>query len=259
MREEVKMKIEEYLFAMKKRCSRRKYKDVPIDLKYVKQLEDNIALYNKESGLNMKLIIGNGGKLFDGFRKSYGLFVGVQNYIAMIGSKTLLNRMEKVGRFGEKIILEATAMGLSTCWVGTSYDKNAAKELCEGNEVLDCVIAVGYSDEKHSLKERMMEYGMHRQNKSKEALIEAEEPMPEWFNHGMNAVYLAPTARNLRPFIFKYTDGQVTASITVPTETAMIDLGIAKLHFELGARVGSWDYGNGSHYYFDDKRKDSDI
>ena len=105
----------------------------------------------------------------------------------------------------------------------------------------------------------MMEYGMHRQNKSKKALIEAEEPVPEWFKQGMDSVYLAPTARNLRPFVFKYKDGQVTASITLPTETAIIDLGIAKLHFELGARVGSWDYGNGSHYYFDDKRKDSDI
>ena len=253
------MKIEEYLSAMKKRCSRRKYTNRPIDSKYVQQLEDSIALYNKESGLNIKLVIGSGAELFSGFRKSYGLFVGVQNYIAMIGSKTLLNRMEKVGRFGEKIILEATAMGLSTCWVGTSYDKNAAKELCEGNEELDCVIAVGYSDEKHSLKERMMEYGTHRQNKSKEALIESEEHVPEWFKQGMDAVYLAPTARNLRPFVFEYKDGQVTASTTVPTETAMIDLGIAKLHFELGARVGSWDYGNGSHYYFDDKWKDSDI
>lgn len=253
------MKIEEYLSAMKKRCSRRKYTNRPIDSKYVQQLEDSIALYNKESGLNIKLVIGSGAELFSGFRKSYGLFVGVQNYIAMIGSKTLPNRMEKVGRFGEKIILEATAMGLSTCWVGTSYDKNAAKELCEGNEELDCVIAVGYSDEKHSLKERMMEYGMHRQNKSKEALIEAEEHVPEWFKQGMDAVYLAPTARNLRPFVFEYKDGQVTASTTVPTETAMIDLGIAKLHFELGARVGSWDYGNGSHYYFDDKWKDGDI
>jgi len=253
------MKIEEYLSAMKKRCSRRKYTNRPIDSKYVQQLEDSIALYNKESGLNIKLVIGSGAELFSGFRKSYGLFVGVQNYIAMIGSKTLPNRMEKVGRFGEKIILEATAMGLSTCWVGTSYDKNAAKELCEGNEELDCVIAVGYSDERHSLKERMMEYGTHRQNKSKEALIEAEEHVPEWFKQGMDAVYLAPTARNLRPFVFEYKDGQVTASITNPTETAMIDLGIAKLHFELGARVGSWDYGNGSHYYFDDKWKDSDI
>ena len=253
------MKIEEYLSAMKKRCSRRKYTNRPIDSKYVQQLEDSIALYNKESGLNIKLVIGSGAELFSGFRKSYGLFVGVQNYIAMIGSKTLLNRMEKVGRFGEKIILEATAMGLSTCWVGTSYDKNAAKELCEGNEELDCVIAVGYSDEKHSLKERMMEYGTHRQNKSKEALIEAEEHVPEWFKQGIDAVYLAPTARNLRPFVFEYKDGQVTASTTVPTETAMIDLGIAKLHFELGARVGSWDYGNGSHYYFDDKWYDSDI
>ena len=253
------MKIEEYLSAMKKRCSRRKYTNRPIDSKYVQQLEDSIALHNKESGLNIKLVIGSGAELFSGFRKSYGLFVGVQNYIAMIGSKTLPNRMEKVGRFGEKIILEATAMGLSTCWVGTSYDKNAAKELCEGNEELDCVIAVGYSDEKHSLKERMMEYGTHRQNKSKEALIEAEEHVPEWFKQGMDAVYLAPTARNLRPFVFEYKDGQVTASITNPTETAMIDLGIAKLHFELGARVGSWDYGNGSHYYFDDKWKDGDI
>ena len=253
------MKIEEYLSAMKKRCSRRKYTNRPIDSKYVQQLEDSIALYNKESGLNIKLVIGSGAELFNGFRKSYGLFVGVQNYIAMIGNKDLPDRMEKVGRYGEKIILEATAMGLSTCWVGTSYDKNAAKELCEGNEELDCVIAVGYSDEKHSLKERMMEYGTHRQNKSKEALIEAEEHVPEWFKQGMDAVYLAPTARNLRPFVFEYKDGQVTASTTVPTETAMIDLGIAKLHFELGARVGSWDYGNGSHYYFDDKWKDSDI
>ena len=253
------MKIEEYLSAIKKRCSRRKYTNRPIDSKYVQQLEDSIALYNKESGLNIKLVIGSGAELFNGFRKSYGLFVGVQNYIAMIGSKDLPNRMEKVGRFGEKIILEATAMRLSTCWVGTSYDKKAAATLCSANDTLDCVIAIGYSDKKHSLKERMMEYGMHRQNKAKKTLTEAEEPVPEWFKQGMDAVYLAPTARNLRPFVFKYKDGQVTASITNPTETAMIDLGIAKLHFELGARVGSWDYGNGGHYYFDDKRKDSDI
>ena len=252
------MKIEEYLSAMKKRCSRRKYINRTIDPKYVKQLEDNLTLYNKESGLNIKLVIGSGAELFNGFRKSYGLFVGVQNYIAMIGSKELPERMEKVGRFGEKIILEATAMGLSTCWVGTSYDKKAAATLCSANDALDCVIAIGYSDKKHSLKERMMEYGMHRQNKAKKTLTEAEDPVPEWFKQGMDAVYLAPTARNLRPFVFKYKDGQVTAFITNPTETAMIDLGIAKLHFELGAGGGSWEYGNGGHYYFDDKRKESD-
>ena len=73
------MKIEEYLSAIKKRCSRRKYTNRPIDSKYVQQLEDSIALYNKESGLNIKLVIGSGAELFNGFRKSYGLFVGVQN------------------------------------------------------------------------------------------------------------------------------------------------------------------------------------
>lgn len=252
------MEIEKYLSAMKKRCSRRKYTDKPIDSKLVKQLEESITLSNKLSGLNMKLIIGNGRELFDGFKKSYGLFVGVQNYIAMIGSKELPNRMEKVGRFGEKIILEATAMGLSTCWVGTSYDKKTATTLCKENETLDCVIAIGYSDKKHSLKERMMAYGMHWQNKKKQELMDAKEPVTEWFLRGMDAVYLAPTAKNLRPFIFRYKDGHVTAHITASDETTMIDLGIAKLHFELGAGGGSWEYGNGGHYYLADKEKESD-
>ena len=96
--------------------------------------------------------------------------------------------------FGEKIILEATAMRLSTCWVGTSYDKKAAATLCSANDTLDCVIAIGHSDENHSLKERMMEYGMHRHDKTKESLSESEAPVPEWFRLGMDAVYLAPTA-----------------------------------------------------------------
>lgn len=229
------MKNDKYLYAMKKRCSRRKYTNRLIEPRDVEQIEDNIASYNKESGLNIKLVTEKGSELFKGFRKSYGLFVGVQNYIAMIGRNDLSNRMEKVGRFGEKLILEATAMGLSTCWVGTSYDQKTAARLCRENETLDCVIAIGYSDKKHSL---------------------VEEPVPEWFNQGMDAVYFAPTARNLRPFVFKYKDGQVTAFTTVSTETAMIDLGIAKLHFELGAGGGSWEYGNNGYYYFDDKRKE---
>ena len=97
------MEIKTYLSAMKKRCSRRKYTDRPIESKCLKQLEDSIALYNRKSGLNMKLIVGNGGEIFNEFRKSYGLFVGVQNYIAMIGFDDLPDRMEKVGRFGEKM------------------------------------------------------------------------------------------------------------------------------------------------------------
>ena len=58
------MKIEEYLSAMKKRCSRRRYINRPMDPKCVKQLEDSIVLCSRESGLNIKLVIGKGGELF---------------------------------------------------------------------------------------------------------------------------------------------------------------------------------------------------
>ena len=50
----------------------------------------------------------------------------------------------------------------------------------------------------------------------------------------------------------------MTAHITVSDETTRIDLGIAKLHFELGAGGGSWEYGNGGRYYLADKEKESD-
>ena len=243
------MKMNEYLTAMKKRRSRRKYENIPIDSQCVKNLRESIDLYNEISGLKMKLVIGGGDELFDGFRKSYGLFVGVQNYIAVISDANVSDRMEKEGRFGEKLVLEATSMGMSTCWVGTNYDRTSAMKLCGENDMLDCVIAIGYSDEKHSLKERMMEYGMKKQNKTIESLIEADSHVPEWFQRGMNAVYLAPTARNLRPFVFKYENGEVSAFCTGQTDTAMIDLGIAKLHFELGAGEGTWEYGSGGRYH----------
>ena len=54
------------------------------------------VFWDKESGLNIKLVTEKGSELFKGFRKSYSLFVGVQNYIAMIGRNDLSNRIEKV-------------------------------------------------------------------------------------------------------------------------------------------------------------------
>jgi hypothetical protein len=196
----------------------------------------------------MKLVIGSGGELFDGFKKSYGMFVGVKNYIALIGRADDPDRMEKEGYFGERLILEATDMGLSTCWVGTNYDKNAAGALQGSGEVLDLVIAIGYTEEKHSLKERFMENNMKKSGKDRGSLCEITGEAPDWFLRGMDAVERAPSARNRMPFLFRWQDGRVTAHTTQQTERVMVDLGIAKLHFEIGADGGRWDLGDGAAY-----------
>lgn len=43
--------------------------------------------------------------------------------------------------------------------------------------------------------------------------------------------------------------GKVTAEITKASDCAMIDLGIAKLHFEIGAGGGTWEYGSPSSFH----------
>ena len=238
----------DYLSAIQKRCSRRKYAARPIDGKKASLLQESIAAYNKASELNMKLILGSGGELFDGFKRSYGLFVGAKNYIAMIGEADDLNRMEKEGYYGERLVLEATSMGLSTCWVGTSYDKGACDKLLASGEVLDCVIAIGYTEGKHSLKERFMENNMRKKDRGRGSLSEITGEPPEWFLRGMAAVERAPSARNLMPFTFRWQDGAVTAHTTQQAERVMVDLGIAKLHFEIGSGGGHWEYGDGAAY-----------
>ena len=239
----------DYLSAIQRRCSRRKYTAFPVEREKAEALRRSIASCNETSGLNMKLILGSGGELFDGFKRSYGLFVGVKNYIAMIGRTDDPDRMEKEGYYGERLVLEATNMGLSTCWVGTSYDKGVCGKLLAPGETLDLVIAVGYTEEKHSMKERFMENNMRKSGKNRGSLCEITGEAPDWFLRGMDAVAKAPSARNLMPFVFRWRDGKATAHTTQQAERVMVDMGIAKLHFEIGAGSGLWDLGDGAAFH----------
>ena len=239
----------DYLSAIPRRCSRRKYTAAPIEEEKAQALRRSMETCNEASGLNMKLILGTGGELFDGFRRSYGLFVGVRNYIALIGRTDDPDRMEKEGCYGERLVLEATHMGLSTCWVGTSYDKGACDKLLAPGETLDLVIAIGYTEEKHSLKERFMENNMRKSGKDRGSLCAITGEAPDWFLRGMDAVSKAPSARNLTPFVFRWRDGKATAHTTQQTERVMVDLGIAKLHFEIGAGGGRWELGDGAVFH----------
>jgi nitroreductase len=177
------------------------------------------------------------------------MFSGEQNNLALVGKSTDKKRMEKEGYFGEKLVLEATEMGLSTCWVGPNYDKASCACDVGNDETLDCVIAIGYAEEKHSLRERFMESVTHRKSKAIEQLMACDVPSPPaWFTEGMEAVQKAPSARNLQPVLFSYQNGVVAAGVQGNAERIMIDLGIAKLHFEIGASAGRWNWGDGATY-----------
>ncbi len=208
--------------AIKERHSVRAYTDKKIEGEVLFALENKIAEINGESGLNVQLVL-NEEKAFGGRMAHYGKFSGVKNYIAMVGKKGA-DLSEKVGYYGQKLVLFAQTLGLNTCWVALTYKKVKTAYKIEEGEKLALVIAIGYGATQ----------GVPHKSKSINAVSNAGEYSPEWFVNGVKAALLAPTATNQQKFFFTLNDGEVTVKPGLGFY-AKVDLGIVKYHFELGS------------------------
>lgn len=208
--------------AMAQRHSVRSYNDKKIEGEVKEKLEQEIKACNKESGLHLQLVL-NEPKAFDGFMAHYGKFSGVMNYIAMIGPKGK-DLEEKVGYYGERLVLYAQQLGLNTCWVAMTYSKIKSAFVVNPGERLCLVIAIGYGSSE----------GTAHRSKAESEVSAAEGKPPAWFIEGVKASLLAPTAMNQQKYKFTLNGNRVLAEAGKGFYTR-IDLGIAKYHFELGA------------------------
>lgn len=217
------------LEAIKKRHSVRSYTTKEIDHNIADELKEYIDKCNKKSGLNMQLFL-NEPKAFDSFMAHYGSFKNVNNYIALVGTKSK-NFEELCGYWGEKIVLKATQLGLSTCWVALTFSRGKSPCRIEKGEKLCCVISLGYGATE----------GVPHKNKPMESLCKADGDMPEWFKNGMNAAMLAPTAMNQQKFHMTLDGNAVTAKAGLGFYSK-VDLGIVKCHFEIGTSGAEWKW-----------------
>lgn len=232
--------------AIQVRTSRRTYLETPISEDKVKRLEEKINEVNKPGRLGLKLILKE-PSAFNKFRKTYGMFKGVQNYILLIG-KTEPDVKEKLGYYGEQLVLLATRLGLGTCWVGGTFDRSIGSAYLKADETFCGVILLGNVEEEKSWKERLISKVTHRKTKAIEEMMKAEGEVPEWFLSGMKAVQKAPSAVNAQPVTFTYQQGIVSAYASGKLGHEKIDLGIAKLHFEIGAGGGTWELKDKGKY-----------
>lgn len=218
------------------RRSRRAYIPEALDASTTEQLQALAEEYSRAGNIRMELAFNN-GVAFNGLRKGYGLFSGVEHYAGLIAEKGDTEAIERLGYYGELFMLRAVALGLGTCWVGGFSRKDCPFALT-GGEMVVCAITFGHTQEQNSLRERLIHGVTHRKTKSIEEMYQAEGPVPDWFLAGMRAVQKAPSAVNRQPVVFTYKEGKVTAAIPDITNTgAVVDMGIAKLHFELGSGV----------------------
>jgi len=228
------------LEAIKIRTSRRKYLAQPLLPKQLEQFENLIAEYNQIGGFRIELIQNN-GEAFAGFTRSYGMLDGVQHYFGFIAKDDDLHADEKIGYYGELLVLHATMLGLGTCWVGGTFSKSKTPFVLTAKERLACLITVGAVPDQPQGKEKLIYKLTHRKTKVITDMYTSDDTPPLWFMSGMEAVAKAPSAMNKQPVVFNYEQEHVWATVPeINKYLVAFDLGIAKLHFELGADGGAW-------------------
>ena len=233
--------------AIEARHSVRAYKDQPLSEEIVKVLEDEIVKLNREGQLHIQLIC-NEPKAFQGTLAKYGKFRNANNYLVMAGEKAE-DLDERVGYYGEHLVLLAQTLGLNTCWVGLSYSKVPGTYVLGEDEKIVCYIAIGYGETQgggHKIKtvEQVSRSAVRTLGSSKNV----SDITPSWFKKGVEAALLAPTAVNQQKFSFEYV-GMSNNRHQVRAKRGFsmigytkIDLGIAKYHFEIGAGKDNFEW-----------------
>ncbi len=223
--------------AIEARHSVRAYKEQPLAADAVEVLQKQIRELNLKGQLHMQLIM-NEPKAFQGKLAKYGKFRGVTNYIVMAGPKSD-DLDERIGYYGEHLVLLAQTLGMNTCWVGLSYSKVPGTYVLNEGEVIRAYIAIGYGETQ----------GVSHKIKRPDQVGTAGEQVPGWFTKGIEAALLAPTAVNQQKFFFEYipaSDDQ-PARVLAKRQFSLIgftrmDLGIAKCHFEIGTGKENFEW-----------------
>ena len=220
------MTIQEAIVA---RHSVRQYQEKPIEADIINRLNEEIAICNREGGLHIQLVLDEPNAFVGGMVK-YGSFKEVRNYLAMVAPK---GADEKVGYYGERIVLLAQTLGLNSCWVGMSVGKQPDRYVIADGEKLHCVVALGYG------ATQGVQHPMRPMEKflGPQAARLQRDTMPDWFRRGMEASILAPTAVHQQKFEFDLTDDHTVAARARFSMVgwAKLDLGMVKYNFKVAA------------------------
>ena len=226
--------------SIKNRTSVREFSDT-VDQKTFTELKKFAAGLNNDEA---RLVLRSKDGVLKSIFLAYGRVAGTKGFAAVItkkGSKYM------GGYIGEAFVLECTARGIATCWLGASYKKSKVREFVDikEDETLACIIAFGFYDGKVK----------HTKKKSIEQLTglnaAAFSALPAWQQEAVNCARLSPSALNKQPWELDIKEDSIEL-INNSNNWGFggVDCGIAMLHLELGAEFrgvfGEWKFKDGA-------------
>ena len=237
------------------RRSRRRYDESELEPDEIARLESVCTGFKPFPQARTDLVTESPDRILKGAVGHYGKVKGAPALIAFTGDMEDPYIQEKVGYLGEGIILEATAMGLATCWVGGFFRPKVAASVVRTvkNEKVLAVTPVGRAVARPTREEIIMTgFGRNHRRKplSETATGLEQKDWPQWIKASLEAARIAPSAINRQPWRF-YVE---TNSITVSVDnrglsfgiSKRLDCGIAMLHLEVAALDsgvrGTWEF-----------------
>ena len=183
---------------------------------------------------------------------TYGVIKNPQFFIVGMINKDKGNLVD-FGYSCEKIILDLTTKDIGTCWLGGTFNKSmfAKYARCLDDEVIPCVVALGYSAPRKSPTDRLIRLmaASHKrkawdtlffQNNFKDvAALENQN-----YQQALEMVRLAPSASNKQPWrilcenncFHFYLERNPTYKKLIDflnlSDLQLVDMGIAMCHLE---------------------------
>jgi len=246
-------RLEAWFAAASVRRSRRAYDGTPADAGALDAVAAVCEGFRPHADARVELVREPTLDVFTGIIGNYGKVKGAPHILAfIIRDDAGASAQQHAGYTGEAVVLEATALGLDTCWVGGFFNHaKIAKTLrLHRDERVVAVSPLGTATGGLSTAERVMRgmAGAHERKPLEAIAPGAGAQWPAWALAAVEAARIAPSAVNRQPWRFRLDDGALVVArdtgSELPRVTKALDCGIAMLHAELAARSfgasGAW-------------------
>ncbi len=192
---------------------------------------------------------------------TYGVIRGATSYL--VG--TAKNEFQSLLDFGyrmEWIILHAWDRGVSSCWLGGTFQRGSVMRYLDlpAGHIVPAVTPLGYANENEGWMDGMMHtfMGSKRRKPWKEIFFHGSWDMPleshpdQAVGQALEMVRLGPSAVNRQPWrlmvdepwVHFFTDTRGITQMMYKGMFPLIDIGVACCHFELTmngcGRKGKW-------------------
>jgi nitroreductase len=244
------------MHVIEQRKSIRNYRNEPLSGSDLARIE---AYINESSNLigpygnrfELELIIETNIKAKEKLG-TYGFIKNAQGYLIGVCKNDPKAAFE-FGYVFEGLVLYLTELGIGTCWVGGTFDRQAVMStlsLAE-DEIIPAISPVGYPQNSRHFKERVQRMAIRAsQRKPEEELFfrgTFEQPLGDQAGHYRQALHyvrIGPSAQNKQPWqliisedqskVHFYAVSALAGHKNFAVDPTYLDIGIAYHHFKAG-------------------------